>query len=227
MNFEEWIRCCMYRLGTGKIKVEESGLEYDGKGYRFVYCHENSDCPLIKGQFQSNAIHPIYQRFQIVPLIVGIKSIKENEIYIKDNYQEGEMKIRLKANEDTFFPFFLSTGYENYHKIKYRFKEFGLVQWIGIEFLEKTYMDMWREYMKDLIYIRLKEYSYFGMKEGVLILNDTLRIEKERIEILAMKERKKIRRWDIDMNYIYLVGKYRKNDIKKELEELFSSNKNT
>jgi hypothetical protein len=226
-KMDEFLKWLMVQLGVGLIKVEESSLEYQGRGFRVVYCHENGDLPLFKGQFMSNSLHPIYKRYQVVPLIIGVKSNKDNEIYIKDNYGEVEMRVEMKAGEDKYFPFFLSTGYQNYYKIKYRMSQFMPIQWIGIEFFEKEYHEMTKEYMKDIVYIRLKEYRYFDKKEGILILNDTLRIEKERIEVYGLKERKKIKRWDMDLHYIYLSSKYKREDIKKELEERVLMNKDT
>ncbi len=42
-KMDEFLRWLMYRLGTGKMKIEENSREYNGRGYRVVYCHENSD----------------------------------------------------------------------------------------------------------------------------------------------------------------------------------------
>ena len=211
MNFEEWIRWIMYRLGIGKIKIEENGREYRGIGYRVVYCHENFDFPLMRGQFFSNVLHPTTNKFHLVPIIIGVNSHKDNEISIKDNERSSEMIKDLKGGEDTFFPFPILTGHHHFYKLKYRFQHIASIKWIGIEFINHEYENKMNQYFQENVYIPLERYPFFGKRSGILLLNQTLKIENQKNMM------KKWIRWDHDLNYIYLVGKYHKENIKNEL----------
>ncbi len=215
MNFDDFLRWLMYRLGTGKMKIEENSREYNGRGYRVVYCHENSDCPILRGQFRSNIFDKNINNFRRIELVIGIRSHKDNEIIIRENYGERSIRREMRGGEDIYFsfPFFLG-----YHKINYRMREISSIQWIGIEWMNFELEKMMSRYLEDIIYIPMDKYSYF-CKRGNLLINKRLEIKEERIEVLALREKKKIRRFDMDLYYIYLMGKYKREMIKKELEE--------
>ncbi len=218
MNFEDFMRWMMYQLGTGKLRIEENSREYNGRGYRVVYCHLNSDLPLLRGQFRSNIYDININNFRRIEMIIGIKSHKDNEVTIKDNYGEKGMRMSLKGDEDIYFPFPIFLGY---HKLNYHIKNVASIQWIGVEWINFEYDKWMKNYLNDIIYIPLDKYSYFGdkNKRGKLIISKTLRIENERIEVIALREKKKIRRFDIDLYFVYLKSKYRREMIKKELED--------